>query len=42
MEQLKKRNYAEKFRASGKKIVGIGLNFTEKNRAIDEWVLADL
>jgi hypothetical protein len=42
MEQLKKRNYAEKFRASGKKLVGIGLNFTEKNRAIDEWVLADL
>ena len=42
MEQLKKRNYADKFRASGKKIVGIGLNFTEKNRAIDEWVVEPL
>jgi Predicted AAA-ATPase/PD-(D/E)XK nuclease superfamily len=42
MEQLKKRDYAAKFRASGKKIVGIGLNFTEKNRAIDEWVVENL
>lgn len=39
MEQLKKRKYADKFRAIGKEIVGIGLNFTEKNRAIDKWVV---
>jgi hypothetical protein len=42
MEQLKKRDYAAKFRESGKTIIGIGLNFTEKNRAIDDWVIAEI
>ncbi|MEY4926704.1 MAG: hypothetical protein RI894_1140, partial [Bacteroidota bacterium] len=37
-----KRDYAAKFRASGKKIVGIGLNFNEKNRSLDEWIVVDL
>jgi hypothetical protein len=42
MAQLKKRDYAAKYRHLNKKIVGIGLNFTEKNRAIDEWVVEEL
>ncbi len=42
MQQLKKRNYAAKFRTNGKKIIGIGLNFTEKNRSLDEWIVKEL
>ena len=42
MEQLKKRKYADKFRASGKKIIGIGLNFTEATRSMDEWIVEEV
>ncbi len=42
MLQLKQRDYAAKFRGSGKKIVGIGLNFSSKKRSIDKWVLQEL
>jgi hypothetical protein len=40
--QLKKRDYAAKFRASGKKTIGIGLNFSEKKRAIDKWIVEEV
>jgi hypothetical protein len=39
MQQLKKRDYASKFRTSGKILIGIGLNFTEAARKLDEWVV---
>ena len=42
MQQLKKRDYASKFKHLNKKIIGIGLNFKEKNRALDKWVVEDL
>jgi hypothetical protein len=42
MTQLKNRDYAAKFRASGKKIIGIGLNFSDANRALDEWLVEQL
>jgi hypothetical protein len=42
MAQLKNRDYAAKFRASGKKIIGIGLNFSDVNRALDEWLVEEL
>lgn len=38
MQQIKANNYAEPFRASGKKIVLIGANFNNELRNIDEWV----
>ena len=42
MTQLKNRKYADKFRASGKKIIGIGLNFTEATRSMDEWIVEEV
>ena len=42
MTQLKKRDYAAKFRPSRKTIIGIGINFNEKKRDIDRFVVADL
>jgi Predicted AAA-ATPase/PD-(D/E)XK nuclease superfamily len=38
MTQIKENNYAQKYRTSGKTIVGIGLNFNADKRAIDEWL----
>jgi Predicted AAA-ATPase/PD-(D/E)XK nuclease superfamily len=40
--QLKKRGYADKFRASGKTIVGIGLNFMEQARKLEEWIVEEM
>jgi hypothetical protein len=39
LQQIKANNYAEPFRASGKKIVLIGANFNNEIRNIDEWVV---
>jgi Predicted AAA-ATPase/PD-(D/E)XK nuclease superfamily len=36
-EQIIKKNYAEKYRASGKILVGIGVNFSHKTRNINGW-----
>ena len=42
MAQLKKRGYADKFRASGKTIIGIGLNFMEQARKLEEWIVEEM
>jgi hypothetical protein len=42
MQQLKKRDYASKYRHLNKKIIGIGLNFMKETREIDEWIVEDL
>ena len=42
MAQLIKNNYADKYRASGKKIVGIGVNFKHATRQINGWIVKDL
>ena len=42
MTQLIKNNYADKYRASGKKIVGIGVNFKHDTRQINGWIVKDL
>ena len=35
IDQIKKNGYAEKYRASGKRITLLGLNFSSKKREID-------
>ena len=42
IQQLQKRDYAAKFRHLDKQIIGIGLNFTEKSRSLDEWIVVEL
>ena len=38
LDQIEKQGYADKYRASEKQIVGIGINFNEEQRKIDEWM----
>jgi hypothetical protein len=38
LDQIHKQNYAAKYKASGKIITGIGVNFNAEKREIDEWV----
>ena len=37
LEQIKKKNYAHKYLADNKIIIGIGVNFNSKEREIDGW-----
>jgi hypothetical protein len=36
--QIKQKGYADKYRNSGKKLTGIGVNFSTEEKGIDEWV----
>ena len=38
MQQIKKTDYAGKYRASDKVITGIGVNFSSDKKTIDEWL----
>jgi Predicted AAA-ATPase/PD-(D/E)XK nuclease superfamily len=38
MDQIKKTDYAGKYRASDKVITGIGVNFSSDKKTIDEWL----
>jgi hypothetical protein len=40
--QIEKKNYADAYRATGKKLVGIGVNFSHITRRINGWVIKDL
>ncbi len=42
LKQIKKQNYAVKYRASGKKITAIGVNFSSAGKEIDDWIEEDL
>jgi hypothetical protein len=42
MTQLLKNNYADKYRTSGKKITGIGVNFKHETRQINSWQVKEL
>ena len=42
MAQIKKRDYASKYRHLNKKIIGIGLNFKKEERDFDEWIIEEL
>ncbi|GAA4821228.1 ATP-binding protein [Algivirga pacifica] len=37
LEQIKSKNYLEKFQLTGKKLVGIGVNFSTEAKGIDGW-----
>jgi hypothetical protein len=41
-DQIIKNGYADKYRASGKNVMGIGVNFSEKKKTITGWVVKDL
>ena len=38
IDQIKKQDYVGKYRASGKVITGIGVNFSSDKKTIDEWI----
>jgi Predicted AAA-ATPase len=38
MDQIKKQDYAGKYRASDKVITGIGVNFSTDKKGIDDWM----
>jgi hypothetical protein len=41
-DQITKNNYADKYRATGKTVIGIGVNFSHITRKINGWVLKEL
>jgi Predicted AAA-ATPase/PD-(D/E)XK nuclease superfamily len=41
-EQIKKKKYGDKYRATGKTIIGIGVNFSHLTRKINGWILKEL
>jgi Predicted AAA-ATPase/PD-(D/E)XK nuclease superfamily len=41
-EQIKKKKYGDKYRATGKTIIGIGVNFSHITRKINGWILKEL
>jgi Predicted AAA-ATPase/PD-(D/E)XK nuclease superfamily len=42
IDQIHQRNYAAKYRASGKAITGIGVNFNQTERQVDDWMAVTL
>jgi uncharacterized protein YihD (DUF1040 family) len=38
IEQIKKKNYVGKYKTSNKRILGIGVNFNNDEKQIDDWV----
>jgi Predicted AAA-ATPase/PD-(D/E)XK nuclease superfamily len=38
IDQIHKKKYAAKYQASGKNLTGIGVNFNNKEKQIDDWV----
>jgi hypothetical protein len=38
LAQIREKGYADKYRNAGKKLMGIGVNFSTDARSIDEWV----
>jgi Predicted AAA-ATPase/PD-(D/E)XK nuclease superfamily len=42
IEQIKKKNYAGRYKTSGKNITGIGVNFNNDEKQIDDWVEVEL
>ena len=41
MEQIRENGYAEKYRASGKRITLIGMNFSSETRQIDDFLIKE-
>jgi hypothetical protein len=42
LTQIKNKKYADKYRAANKTLIGIGVNFSSKEREIDDWETAVL
>jgi hypothetical protein len=42
IEQIKKKNYAGKYKLSNKKILGVGVNFNNDEKQIDDWLEVEL
>ena len=42
IEQIKKKNYAGRYKTSGKRILGVGVNFNNDEKQIDDWVEVEL
>jgi hypothetical protein len=37
LQQIQERGYAEPYKADGKEIIAIGVNFSSKSRTIEAW-----
>jgi hypothetical protein len=42
LQQIKDKDYADKYRASGKTIIGVGVNFNKAKRKITGWLVENL
>jgi len=42
LEQIKTKNYAARFKTSGKEIIGLGINFNTEKRCVDDWATQHL
>jgi PD-(D/E)XK nuclease superfamily len=42
LQQIRSKGYAERFRADGKSIVGVGINFDTEKHRLSEWASAEL
>ena len=41
LDQIRKSDYAAKYRASGKRLTLLGINFSSKTREIDDWLVEE-
>ena len=41
LDQIREKDYAAKYRASGRRITLIGINFSSRARQIDDWIVAE-
>ncbi|MGI5112620.1 PD-(D/E)XK nuclease domain-containing protein, partial [Treponema putidum] len=42
LEQIKEKNYAEKYRAENKKIMLIGVSFDPEEKTVGEWIIEEV
>ena len=42
IQQIREKGYAERYRNAGKPVVGLGVNFSSKNKAVDAWEREEL
>ncbi len=42
LKQIHEKAYADKYRLEGKTVVGVGINFSSKKKAVDDWKQAVL
>lgn len=41
MKQIEEKGYASAFSSDGRKIIKVGINFSEETRSIDRWIVAE-